>query len=297
MNGEDVLREQIEQAHEAAYGEGGAPALDPVAIAGIIMAILEAIRGCRNPETAGAHIRRGSAIARVSLRRALAKGGYRGRLGEMTREMIARGKSASDEQLAAITGESQDLPQPPPAEGGFWPVWVWVAALLTGLAIAGDVQAGNWWPAPAETETVTTHKPPTWWTDAGQAVPRQSHQQAHGYRPPHRHTWTFPGQTREDLIRHLAAENHRLDPATLRTKTFAELMAIHASDHEGLLDRRRVGQVELSDPVPSGGPASRGASGQARPRQPVMRTVRAGLLGRRIVRLPAAGGCPGGVCP
>lgn len=59
------------------------------------------------------------------------------------------------------------------------------------------------------------------------------------YAPEFASVWTWPGMTTESLRRHLAEENHGLDPAKLDLLSHEQLVALHNSDHEGLLDRVR----------------------------------------------------------
>lgn len=60
------------------------------------------------------------------------------------------------------------------------------------------------------------------------------------YHPAFVNSWTWPGGTAESLRRHLAS-THAIPPATLASMTLENLVAIHNSDHDGLLDRTRLG--------------------------------------------------------
>lgn len=56
--------------------------------------------------------------------------------------------------------------------------------------------------------------------------------------------WTFPGSGREDLIQHLAGENHGHSVDQLRQMTDMQLYQLHDSDHES----GRVGRSVVSVP-------------------------------------------------
>lgn len=52
--------------------------------------------------------------------------------------------------------------------------------------------------------------------------------------------WTFPGNGREDLIAHLASENHNYTIESLRSMTTDQLFQLHDSDHDkGVRQTRR----------------------------------------------------------
>lgn len=82
--------------------------------------------------------------------------------------------------------------------------------------------------------------------------------------------WTH--NTNETLADHLAGPNHNLDPADLVGLSHDELVALHSSDHDRLLDRRQVGRARLVfQPLPEAAPALR--------------------------RFDFGSNCPGGNCP
>ena len=87
------------------------------------------------------------------------------------------------------------------------------------------------------------------------------------YQPTYRTTWTWPGGTEFSLRRHLIQDGrHGFDANEINRMTFAQLKAVHSSDHEHTLDRKRIHEV---------------------PNEPK----------RVIVQRPTATSCPGGVCP
>jgi hypothetical protein len=60
-------------------------------------------------------------------------------------------------------------------------------------------------------------------------------QAASGYRGNTRSQWTFPGSTRNDLIRHLQDGQHRgkFTLSQLNRMTFGQLKQLHSDDHSG----------------------------------------------------------------
>lgn len=127
MNGEDILRRELTAAHQELQPNA---IFDPMIIVGIITSILELIRGCRNPE---AHIKRGSAIAEVRIRRMLKKEDYRGDVRAMARELAKRGSKLTDGEVSSIVEESKDV--------GFWPLLV-----VLFLCLSSVTQADDLWP-------------------------------------------------------------------------------------------------------------------------------------------------------
>lgn len=88
------------------------------------------------------------------------------------------------------------------------------------------------------------------------------------YRPAFASTWTWPGGTRSSLVAHLAA-THGIDRDILEGMELAELVAVHNSDHEGKLDRSRLGlAIEAAGPfaMATGGNCAGGNCGSQRVR-------------------------------
>lgn len=140
MSGEAILRKAVTEAQTEVNPN---QSITVEGITAIIGAIFEAIRGCRSPATASAHIQRGSAIATLKVRKALESNGYRGDAHAMAAAVVKRGGKLTPEELASIVEESKDLPQPPPASGGFWPMWLIMFALMPAI---GQAQETKFWP-------------------------------------------------------------------------------------------------------------------------------------------------------
>ena len=117
--------------------------------------------------------------------------------------------------------------------------------------IKQDTQPSLWKTTVAKYGRVTSF-PTIWWPDSG---PRGFH--VVGYSQPHirgviawharnkptkaatyqtrASNWTFPGETRDELIRHiLTHENHRgkFSEQRVRQLSFDQLKALHSDDHE-----------------------------------------------------------------
>lgn len=81
---------------------------------------------------------------------------------------------------------------------------------------------------------------------------RSTAEQYHGNAA---NAWTFPGSTRAELIAHLDDGEHagKFDREQLAGMTFDELRALHADDHEGVVDwavvRRQPRQASRPPPV------------------------------------------------
>lgn len=147
MSGESVLRKKVEEAQTEVNPN---EVIEVGVIIGLVNAIFEVIKACRNRETAGAHIQRGSAIAEVQMRRALRREGYEGNVRAMAAKLVEKGTKATPDEIRAVLDEASDVPEAP----RLWPVLGALAALclLAGSASAAD--DGGLWPKVAEDVTV-----------------------------------------------------------------------------------------------------------------------------------------------
>lgn len=91
------------------------------------------------------------------------------------------------------------------------------------------------------------------------AATELSHEPTAIYEVRYANGWTWPST--ESIRDHLAGANHGLNPDVLSTLTEAQLIALHNSDHDKMLDRSSVGRDQL-----------------------------------KFARLPSTS-CPNGVCP
>lgn len=131
--------------------ESGEAAFDPTLWLSFISGVVEIFRGCRNPATAREHIKEGSAVSyRYAVQ--LAKDeGYKGNERKrVAKELVAKGKTLTDEELDGIQKDAEDLPQPPPTAGGFWPMWIAILALLIPAAVYSQEKPTSFWPIDIE---------------------------------------------------------------------------------------------------------------------------------------------------
>lgn len=121
------------------------------------------------------------------------------------------------------------------------------------------------------------------------AATRPSPVQEKPFYPPHRSNWTFPGNSKADLIRHLTTNpnhSHDFDLTGVQDKSYSELMAAHASDHEGRLhtDRYKAKpEVFVNDGIIDYTSAD-----------PALLTQKSSFLSNTYAY---GGPCPGGRCP
>jgi hypothetical protein len=79
------------------------------------------------------------------------------------------------------------------------------------------------------------------WKKSGERVSRSTPSQTRRYRA----RWTFPGETREDLIDHLNGSNHNYTRQSLNRMSTDDLFRLHDSDHEGVRNTRSRSTIDL----------------------------------------------------
>lgn len=117
--------------------------VDPTLILAWADAILNLIRRCRSPESAKAQIRKGGP---VSFGQALTivhdRTDLRGRPARMkARELMEAGAKLTDEELADLVEDAQDIPAPIPRGGIFQLLWL-IGAMLLAASTAHAQPAG-----------------------------------------------------------------------------------------------------------------------------------------------------------
>jgi hypothetical protein len=112
MNGENLIRNAFEAAHNKVWGPS-APFLDPATIITLISTLLGFIRQCRSPSHAARHAQRGSAVANKHYRDALKEAGYpTEKINAVAAELTARGRDLTQADIRAILDEANEIPDP-----------------------------------------------------------------------------------------------------------------------------------------------------------------------------------------
>lgn len=138
--GEEILATKLSEAHSETTPN--ASAIDPTMIITIIGMILDFIKGCRNPQTAGARIKQGGALSFAAVRKALKAGGYQGDIRGTARAMTRKGETCTQEELDAVLADAAEVPVPPSSDGP-WPMVVALVCVL-GFGSMANASDGPW---------------------------------------------------------------------------------------------------------------------------------------------------------
>ena len=116
--------------------------------------------------------------------------------------------------------------------------------------------------------------------------------------------WSYPGNSRGSLIRHLQSGQHagKFSSGWLNTLSYQQLLSAHDDDHEGRLKTQyiRMAQVQSKQEAKAEEKKAKAigkiifGTSDGRHPGPVGGWIR-GLFGD--VRYRSGSGCPGGVCP
>lgn len=296
-------------------------AIDVTSIVAIITAIMEAIRGCRNPESAKAHIKRGSLIATIAARRAIVQSGYKGNALELARAVVDRGAKMDQAEVDAIVDETQDIPTtPPPTMSGGWPIWMLFLSVVSIFCFGSNAEA-NWPVCDGDAISIAETSWPTSVVSIAATKPTLPSVQAEidtfslDDLPMPGNVWElnvgrgYGNHSKEELINHLLGSNHNFERIWLEGLSMGELKTLHSQDHEGFVSntlkrtatpgKQKPAKTAQTNSVASTSSQSTGGR---------WTTVRTGLFGRRSERrwVPAGSasysranysGCPGGTCP
>lgn len=240
-------------------------AFDPTLIVALVGQIITAIRGCRSPERAKAQIREGGAVAYSQAIRIVRDEGYKGREArELATDIVREGVNMTDAELDELITESKDLPQPPPAAGGFWPMWGLLLLALPSVGLAQD-STTKFWPIDAEqNRRLDAHDKLLSDIVARMAVVPSAPSVLAIANNPRQSPWveTATGRTSDDHL--IRVHGYTREQIAGLTQVQKDRLHGHAHEHPGAVVR----QVAV------------------RPVQPAA-----------VYRVPQAGGCPGGVCP
>lgn len=294
---EKLLQNKIE---DAMTQDGRAISFDQILF--YVSQILEMFRGCTNPGAIVDHVEDGSPVTfGAAYRIALNGGDGPFRAVKTARTLVQAGRDCTREEIEAFVELSKDVPIPP-SSGGPMPNWVILIAAIFALGLQGVAVAAG--PMPEFTEATAALMPAfnvqqTITVEPAQ-VPARVVQET---RPsiPNVQPWIYPGpkSLREHLLEDPQHAELRKDYiAGLVTES--ELRQLHSAHHE----HKQRGNVLSPDWFQRPATAktvnySYRESTQPVQAQPQYQTQRAGLFGRRIVRMRTmgSGGCPGGFCP
>ncbi|HWL09376.1 MAG TPA: hypothetical protein VNQ76_13290 [Planctomicrobium sp.] len=93
--------------------------IDPATFMALIGGLIQLIRGCRNPESAASHLKRGSATAFLAAREKFKKEGYsRIIAARMARDLVNQAKGLNDDEIDLLVEEAKDVPN----TNVIWPV-------------------------------------------------------------------------------------------------------------------------------------------------------------------------------